>query len=161
MFARKLLRAATPQTPHLTPTRPHCFAAWAVQLSTSTVTAAARTTTTTTTDVHDVSGETRESLGEVAALLTRNRGGSRRCSHGGGVAEPRAPVVRTSIPGPRSQTELREFAAGWGGSGGAADFVHDTEASAGCYIADIDGNMLLDCFGQIASLPLGYNHPGG
>jgi len=74
-------------------------------------------------------------------------------------SEPAAPFVHTAIPGPESLKELQEMADGWGGTGSAADFVADIENSAGCYIADVDGNMLLDCFGQIASLPLGYNHP--
>lgn len=72
--------------------------------------------------------------------------------------EPLLPHVSTSsVPGPQSQAL----------SAGIATFqehrahglVVDYGASRGNYLVDADGNVLLDMFAQIASIPTGYNDP--
>ena len=57
--------------------------------------------------------------------------------------EPDAPDVKTRIPGPKSQKLV----------------AIDYSKSIGNYVVDVDGNTLLDMHTQIASVPLGYNHP--
>ena len=71
--------------------------------------------------------------------------------------EPKGPIIKTAVPGPKSQemySDLNKLV-----NAGAVTFFADYEKSTGNYIADADGNMLLDVYMQIASLPLGYNHP--
>ncbi|GIZ37013.1 hypothetical protein CKM354_000047600 [Cercospora kikuchii] len=71
--------------------------------------------------------------------------------------EPTGPIVRTQIPGPKSQEAIAEL-----------DQVFDTRSlnmmanyqnSFGNYLADLDGNVLLDVYAQIASIPVGYSNP--
>ena len=71
--------------------------------------------------------------------------------------EPRAPRVMTAIPGPKSKKAIEEL-----------DQVFDTRSlnmlanyqnSFGNYLADLDGNVLLDVYAQIASIPVGYSNP--
>lgn len=66
--------------------------------------------------------------------------------------EPSNPVVRTAIPGPNSRKAIQDL-----------DKVFDTRSlnmmanyqdSYGNYIADLDGNVLLDVYAQIASIPV-------
>lgn len=72
--------------------------------------------------------------------------------------EPKSPVLVTeSIPGPigtKINGELGDIF-----DNRATYFVADYYNSVGNYIADADGNKLLDVYAQIASIPLGYNHP--
>jgi len=67
--------------------------------------------------------------------------------------------MKTAVPGPETK-RLTEHMAKQGGMGGAAAFFVDYGAAEGSYVVDADGNRMLDMFMQIASLPLGYNHPG-
>ncbi|KAJ1980610.1 hypothetical protein H4R34_002392 [Dimargaris verticillata] len=72
--------------------------------------------------------------------------------------EPAEPLVKTTtIPGPQSKAALE--ALGRLQDPRAAIFASDFQRSIGNYIADADGNVLLDLYAQISSIPLGYNHP--
>uniref|UniRef100_A0A915IKH9 Uncharacterized protein n=1 Tax=Romanomermis culicivorax TaxID=13658 RepID=A0A915IKH9_ROMCU len=72
-------------------------------------------------------------------------------------SEPAGPVVKTKIPGPKSSA-LKNDLNRIQNSAGVNYFV-DMEKSIGNYVADADGNYLLDAYMMIASMPLGYNHP--
>jgi len=66
-------------------------------------------------------------------------------------------MVTPSIPGPKSIglfDDLEEM-----GSFPSVQFFANFDKSIGNYLVDADGNRMLDMFGQIASMPLGYNHP--
>lgn len=67
--------------------------------------------------------------------------------------------LKTSIPGPESARILKGLQKKNGGWSVSYPFVHSDKGS-GCYFQDIDGNTFLDFGSQIASNPLGYNHPG-
>uniref|UniRef100_A0A7E4V294 Gamma-amino-N-butyrate transaminase n=1 Tax=Panagrellus redivivus TaxID=6233 RepID=A0A7E4V294_PANRE len=80
-----------------------------------------------------------------------------RCLSGIATSEPSQPVVLTPIPGPKSQ-ELKTAMAKVHQNPSVKFFV-DYEKSFGNYLVDADGNVILDTFMQISSIPLGYNHP--
>jgi len=71
--------------------------------------------------------------------------------------EPEGPSLKGAFPGPQAKEATIKL-----------DKVFDTRSinmladytkSYGNYIADPDGNVLLDVYAQIASIPLGYNNP--
>jgi 4-aminobutyrate aminotransferase len=66
--------------------------------------------------------------------------------------------MKTALPGPASSkilNKLQQLNGGWSIS---YPFVHSSKGE-GCFCTDIDGNTFLDFGSQIASNPLGYNHP--
>ncbi|OAA64921.1 4-aminobutyrate aminotransferase [Cordyceps fumosorosea ARSEF 2679] len=71
--------------------------------------------------------------------------------------EPPKPAVQTAIPGPRSKAALAKLEKVFDTR--SMNFVADYDKCHGNYIVDHDGNVLLDAFAQIASIPLGYNNP--
>lgn len=72
--------------------------------------------------------------------------------------EPSAPsVVTDCIPGPESQKQVSELKKLFDTR--PVYFIADYEKSIGNYIADVDGNLYLDLYAQIASIALGYNNP--
>ena len=73
------------------------------------------------------------------------------------LGEPERVSMTTAVPGPRTE-ELRARH----GRHQDARTVHvyqDAKRSLGNYLVDVDGNTMLDVYGHIAALPVGYNHP--
>ncbi|KAK0732790.1 aminotransferase class-III-domain-containing protein [Apiosordaria backusii] len=71
--------------------------------------------------------------------------------------EPEGPSVKTEIPGPKAKAEIAELNEVFDTR--SLNMLTDYYKSAGNYIADPDGNILLDVYAQIASIPVGYNNP--
>jgi len=65
--------------------------------------------------------------------------------------------MKTAVPGPISVATIASI--GKTNPIGSFLAVVDYEKSFGNYLVCADGNTMLDCVGQIGSLPLGYNHP--
>lgn len=66
--------------------------------------------------------------------------------------------LKTKIPGPKSLRILSRLKQKNGGWSISYPFVYSAKGK-GAYCEDIDGNVFLDFASQIASNPLGYNHP--
>lgn len=72
--------------------------------------------------------------------------------------EPKGPsLITESVPGPKLLAANEHLGSVFDNR--AAYFVTDFYNSVGNYIADADGNKLLDVYCQISSIPLGYNNP--
>lgn len=71
--------------------------------------------------------------------------------------EPKGPIVKTDIPGPQSIKEIEKLNKVFDTR--SLNMMADYKHSFGNYIADPDGNVLLDVYAQIASIPVGYNNP--
>ncbi len=66
-------------------------------------------------------------------------------------------IIKTKIPGPRSAKVLKILQKKNGPRNSPYPFVY--QSGSGCYVKDVDGNVFLDFGSQIATQPLGYNHP--
>jgi len=71
--------------------------------------------------------------------------------------EAGGPSVRTAIPGPKAKAALADLDTVFDTR--SVNMIADYQKSFGNYIADPDGNVLLDVYAQIASIPVGYNNP--
>lgn len=73
------------------------------------------------------------------------------------TTEPVGPSVTTALPGPVTKKLKAKMDPIH--QAPSVKFFADYEKSFGNYLVDADGNIFLDMFMQISSLPLGYNHP--
>ncbi|GAA6052376.1 hypothetical protein JCM3770_000212 [Rhodotorula araucariae] len=91
-------------------------------------------------------------------LATEHNPPTRFSSHAVFPDEPARPQVLTdAVPGPRSREASQAIAQFQDAR--AHVLVADYAKSNGNYLADVDGNVHLDVFAQIASIAIGYNHP--
>ena len=71
--------------------------------------------------------------------------------------EPTGPIIRTEIPGPESKKAIAHLDRIF--ETRSLNMMTNYQDSYGNYIADLDGNVLLDVYSQIASIPVGYSNP--
>ncbi len=71
--------------------------------------------------------------------------------------EPDRARVVTAVPGPRTEALRARHAAF--ADARPIHVYQDGRASRGNYLVDVDGNVFLDIYGHIATVPVGYNHP--
>lgn len=72
--------------------------------------------------------------------------------------EPQGPSIKTdTIPGPQAKEDAARLDKVFDTR--SLNMVTDYSKSFGNYIADPDGNIFLDVYAQIASIPIGYNNP--
>jgi 4-aminobutyrate aminotransferase / (S)-3-amino-2-methylpropionate transaminase len=72
--------------------------------------------------------------------------------------EPLKPKIVSAIPGPESISLLNQY-EGLSQDFKTVKFFADYNSSIGNYIADADGNLILDTSAQESSLAIGYNNP--
>jgi 4-aminobutyrate aminotransferase / (S)-3-amino-2-methylpropionate transaminase len=71
--------------------------------------------------------------------------------------EPTGPSVKTEMPGPNGRKAISDLDKAFDMK--SVGLPINYHKSQGNYVVDLDGNVLLDVFAQIASIPVGYNNP--
>ncbi len=71
--------------------------------------------------------------------------------------EPKSAHMLTRVPGPA--TEALRARHNRFQDARSVHYYQDARKSLGNYAVDVDGNTLLDVYGHIACVPIGYNHP--
>ncbi|ENN75452.1 hypothetical protein YQE_08002, partial [Dendroctonus ponderosae] len=80
------------------------------------------------------------------------------------AGEPTGPCIKTSVPGPKTKQLLCELSKLQLSlialqQAGSTEIFINYDKSIGNYLVDADENTYLDTYTQIATMPLGYNHP--